>query len=233
MNEKTESSQRVGFCSWSGGKDSCLALHKIQLERPELKIPFLLNMVGTEDEPSIKGPHGLRSEIFSAQAKAMGRKLVQVKTDWSSYEKNFKREVRKLKRETEVDFGIFGDSELDEHREWVESTCRELGIEPFLPLWGKDPEEIYCDFVDTGFEAILVNLNADLFTKNQLGLVLNSTLLQFLKKAGIHPVGEGGEYHSLVVDGPLFDFRLKINRARKEKNEGRLQYDILELGHDN
>ena len=227
---RTQNPERVGFCSWSGGKDSCLALYKAQLEDEKARVPFLLNMAGTGDEQKNRGPHGLKREVFSVQADSMGRELIQVRTDWDSYERNFKEAVRKMKREEGVEFGVFGDSELAEHREWVEDTCAELEIEARLPLWGQKPAEIYRDFLRAGFQALLVNLQADLFSSKHLGRRLDGELLEFLKEQEIHLTGEGGEYHSLVVDGPLFRRRLRVTEAVKKETESRLQYDILELG---
>lgn len=227
--KKLVSPKKVGFCSWSGGKDSSLAIHKACSSDKEVRIPFLLNMTGTGNKEGTRGAHGLKKKVFSVQAKSMGRELVQVQTDWDSYERDFKDAVRRMKRRYGVEFGVFGDSELVEHREWVEETCQELDIEVRLPLWGQKSEVIYRDFLESSFEAVLVNLKADLFTKKHLGGHLDQDFLKFLKEENIHLTGEGGEYHSLVIDGPLLDQRLKIKKAKKKEKGDSLQYDILEL----
>ena len=124
------------FVSWSGGKDSSLAFHKAKLAG--LTPSYLLNMI-TQDG-SRSRTHGLAREVLSLQAEAIGIPLIQRKTSWESYEDNFKKTVLQLK-ERGIEGGVFGDIDLDEHRAWVERTCKEIGLRPYLPLWGKEQKK--------------------------------------------------------------------------------------------
>lgn len=192
-----------------------------------LSIPFLLNMVGTGGKKPTRGPHGLRPNVLQAQAQAIGRTIIQTCTDWDSYERKYKNQVTSLKNTRGIEVGVFGDSELPEHRQWVENTCRETGIEPHLPLWGEEAEDLYREFINSGFEAVLVDLRDDLFSIDHLGRRLDLELLHYLKRKDIHLTGEGGEYHTLALDGPIFETRLEISKSEITRNGDRLQYDIL------
>jgi len=152
------------------------------------------------------------------QAQAIGIPLVQRQATWQSYENEFKKMVGELKQEG-IEGGVFGDIDLEEHREWVERVCREAGITSHQPLWGQSQAEILRDFVDSGFETIVVATRADKLGEEWLGRKIDADFVEQItemsKTQAITPCGETGEYHTLVVDGPLFQKRMEITEARK------------------
>ncbi|MBC8255166.1 MAG: diphthine--ammonia ligase, partial [Ardenticatenia bacterium] len=161
------------------------------------------------------------------QAKAIGIPLIQVKTSWEEYEENFKQAVRGLKNKG-VEGGVFGDIDIEEHRQWVERVCGELGIKPLLPLWLIDPEELLGEFLALGFKAIVVATKLD---KDLLGRDLDKPLLTEVKGLGAHPSGEYGEYHTFVTDGPIFQRPLKVVGGEIGEKDGSWRLDIsAELG---
>lgn len=81
-------------CSWSGGKDSCLAIYRARQDG--VKVSYLLNMVCEEDGRSAS--HGLRAEVLAAQARALGIPIVQPRTARDKYEEVFKAALLELKR---------------------------------------------------------------------------------------------------------------------------------------
>ena len=117
------------FSSWSGGKESALATYKATSQGHQ--VLYLVNFISEDGERSRS--HGIKAEVLDLQAKAIGIPIVQVKTSWEDYEKNFKKVVEKLK-EKGIQGGVFGDMDLEEHREWLERVCGELEIKPILPL---------------------------------------------------------------------------------------------------
>ena len=125
------------FASWSGGKECALATHKAISQGHE--VAYLVNFISEDGERSRS--HGIKADVLALQAEAIGIPLIQVKTSWENYEHNFKRVAREL-RDKGVEGGIFGDIDLQEHRDWVERVCGEVGIKPFLPLWGMKSEEL-------------------------------------------------------------------------------------------
>jgi len=147
------------------------------------------------------------------QAKAIGIPMIQVKTSWENYEENFKKIVMELK-EKGIKGGVFGDMDLEEHRQWIERVCAELEIKPILPLWGIEPGELLAEFWGNGFKAIVV---ATRLEQSLLGKNVDEALLLELQKFNSHPCGESGEYHTYVTDGPIFDKSLKVALGKQHK----------------
>jgi len=204
------------FASWSGGKDSCLACYNAISEGYE--ISHLLNMTDKEKSRS----HGLDVKLISAQAEAMGIPILQRPTSWEAYEDNFKSAVSDLKPDIEA--GVFGDIFLEEHREWVERVCGELDIEPILPLWGRDCEDLLQEFIDVGFEAVVVSTSKNL--SDILGRRVDKGLIDYLKGGGEDLCGESGEYHTFVMDGPLFKKSVEIIDTRPVYGGDRWLLDV-------
>ncbi len=213
------------FISWSGGKDSCFACYRAI--QNGFKACFLLNMV--DEDGARSRSHGLPGRVLQQQSRALGIPRVTQQTSWESYEAQFKKMLRSFKADG-VENGVFGDIDLEEHREWVERVCREEGITPHLPLWGRNQDEILKDFIGLGFEAIIVAARADLFDEEWLGNTLDLDFIRRLdelkKTKDITPCGEAGEYHTLVVNGPLFKQRVEILETGKLLKEGIRFLDI-------
>ncbi len=202
------------FVSWSGGKDGCLACYRAIASG--LKVGYLANTVTEDGTRSCS--HGLRANVIEVQSQAMGIPLIQQQTTMSTYEAEFKKMALALK-EKGVDGGVFGDIDFEPHREWVERVCGEVGIKAYLPLWGDNQDKILREFIDLGFEAIVVATKADLMGEEWLGRRIDLDFIAQLSKLSetkpITPCGEAGEYHTLVINGPLFKQRLEILETSK------------------
>jgi len=214
------------FTSWSGGKDSCFACYRAVASG--LRVGYLANMI-TEDARR-SWTHGQSAELLQVQAQAVGIPLVQRRTTMADYEAEFKNMVLALKREGVVG-GVFGDIDLEEHRQWIERVCHEVDITPHLPLWGQSQSKIMRDFIDLGFEAVVVAAKADLFGEEWLGRKVDLDFIKHLgdlrETKGITLCGEAGEYHTFVTDGPLFSQRIEILEANKVLREGHRFLEIV------
>jgi diphthine-ammonia ligase len=197
------------FSSWSGGKESALATYKAISQGHE--VLYLLNFISEDGERSRS--HGTKASVLALQAEAIGIPIIQVKTSWENYEENFKKAVREL-RNKGIEGGVFGDMDMEEHREWVERVCSEVGIKAFLPLWGIKAEELIEELLKSKFKAIIVATRLD---ENLPGKVLNKALVRQISKLGSHPCGENGEYHTFVTDGPIFRKALKVTSSESKK----------------
>lgn len=210
------------FVSWSGGKESNFALY--QAAKEGFRISHLLNMVTEEGKRSRS--HGLSSKLIRLQSEALNIPLLQQRCTWESYEGEFKKVVLKMK-ENGVKAGIFGDIDFQEHRDWVERVCREVGIKAELPLWGKNRKELLEEFILAGFEAIIVAVKAEVLGKDWLGKKIDKNLVRELEKKKIDLCGESGEYHTFVINGPIFKRRIKILKSNKVFKDGRWFLNIL------
>ena len=213
---------KKAFVSWSGGKDCCLACFKAMNDG--LDVRFLLNMA-TEDGMRSRS-HGLSKEVLEMQAQAIDLPLIQRMTSWNDYEQEFSKVLLELKEQGVTD-GIFGDIDLDEHRLWVERVCQEYGITPHLPLWAQDQSALLREFIDSGFKALIVAVDASVMGEEWLGRVVDANLVVDLEKAGnITPCGEAGEYHTLVIGGPLFKKDLEVSKAERIMRDNHWYLDI-------
>lgn len=215
------------FASWSGGKDSCLACYRAIASG--LKVRYLANTV-TEDGKRSRS-HGLPAKVIQVQSEAVGIPLVQRRTTWDNYEAEFKSMLRTFKQEG-VNGGVFGDIDFEEHRQWIDRVCQEVDIVAHLPLWGDSQDKILRDFIGLGFEAVIVATKADFFGREWLGQRIDLDFIKHLEELketnDITPCGEAGEYHTLVIDGPLFKKRMEILKTRKVFRDTRWFLDILD-----
>ena len=215
------------FASWSGGKDSCLACYRAAANG--LNVSYLANTITEDGKRSCS--HGISVEVIKIQAQAIGIPLIQRPTTRNTYETEFISMLRDLRQEG-IEGGIFGDIDFNPHREWIEKVCREAGIIPHLPLWGDSQNEIMREFIDSGFRAVVVAARADLFGEEILGQVVDLDFIKHLARLSetqdITPCGEAGEYHTLVVDGPLFRQRVEVPEAKKVLRDEHWFLEILE-----
>jgi len=218
--------ERSWFSSWSGGKDSALALWAAQSEG--LNVTHLLNMQNSTGRQSRS--HGLPPELLRRQAASLGLKLVTAQTSWAGYEAAFQRALRKLSA-AGVGGGVFGDIDIAAHRQWVERACETAGLEARLPLWMAERRTLMQRFVDAGFRAVVCTVRLDRLDETWLGREVDTAFIDELQaRPHVDLCGEQGEYHSFVYDGPIFqrpvDFQIKARQCRQ--GYGFLSYQIEE-----
>ena len=214
------------FCSWSGGKDCCLACHLAA--RNGLKVRYLANMI--TDDGKRSWSHGQTPELLKVQSQALGIPLIQQRSTSTDYATNFKDMILDMKREG-VNGGVFGDIDFNAHREWIEKVCQEAGITPHLPLWLRSQDKIMRDFIKLGFEAMVVSVRTDLLDETLLGQKVDLDFVKHLeelkKTRDITTCGEAGEYHTFVTDGPLFQKRIEVRESQKINEDGHAILKIL------
>lgn len=193
------------FCSWSGGKDSCLALYRAIQEGISPKC--LLTMC-VEDGGRTRS-HGLSVDIIEAQAQSLGFPVFTQNASWSEYENKYLEKLQQLRNDG-IECGIFGDIDFEENKEWEEKVCQKAGLESFIPLWKQSRIDLLQEFLSIGFKAIVVATNDEKLGKKFLGKLLDKNLVEEFKNIGIDPSGEEGEYHTVVVDGPIFSKPLHL-----------------------
>jgi uncharacterized protein (TIGR00290 family) len=209
--------------SWSGGKDSCLSCYKAM--KMGYNVCYLLNTISTEYK-RVRF-HGIKDILIKKQAHAIGIPLLQIETTANSYEKEFKEGIKSVLSEG-IEGMVFGDIFLH-MREFADKICKELGIQSIEPLCGYSPEEILLDFINSGFESVIVATQANLLGKEWIGRKLDKYFLKYIKHLNnIDICGENGEFHSLVIDGPIFKQKINITKSDKILREGYWFLDIQE-----
>ena len=217
---------KLVFASWSGGKDCCLALYRAIVSG--LGVRYLANTLNEDGQRSFS--HGILAEVIQSQSQAIGIPLSQQRTTRETYEAEFTNMLKAFKREG-IEGGVFGDIDFNGHREWIERVCQKADIIPLLPLWLENQDKLLREFIDAGFEAIVVAAKANLFGEEVLGRKIDTNFIKDLEELSqtkaITPCGEAGEYHTLVIDGPIFQKRLEILKTRKVLRKGTRFLDIL------
>jgi len=201
--------------SWSGGKDSCYALMKIVSDNNDIPVA-LLNVMN--EEGRLSRSHGIPLTVLKSQARAMNLPLETCAATWENYENNFIKKLNYIKEKYQADTAVFGDIDITAHRDWEEKVCKVAGLTPLLPLWQEDRKDLVMEMISNGVKAIIVSCNKTLGT-SFLGKEITLQTLQELEDKGVDCCGENGEYHTLVVDCPLFNFPLKLPKYSKVVHE--------------
>jgi uncharacterized protein (TIGR00290 family) len=200
--------------SWSGGKDSYLALHR---SRASYDVVALITMF--DDEGTRSRSHGLRPQILEAQAHRLGLPICKGRGSWATYEHGYMRALLDA-RALGISHVIFGDIMYDSNREFPERVCAASGLVAVEPLWSEPTDQLYREFVLTGADARIVTVKDSVLDASWLGRRLTLNLLDDLRAAGADPCGEHGEYHTVVVDAPTFSSPIDVVRLDHVSRHG-------------
>ena len=189
--------------SFSGGKDSILALYRMIKKGYE---PIaLLTTVKKNQEKS--WTHGLGKEFLHRISKSLDIPLLLVECDVNEYERKFEEALIKAK-DMGATMCVFGDIDIELHKKWDVDRCKNAGIKAELPLWQQNREDLVYEFIDSGFTTVINKVNLKYMGIEFLGNELHREIIDDIKSTGSDACGENGEYHTFVVDGPLFKNRI-------------------------
>jgi uncharacterized protein (TIGR00290 family) len=206
--------------TWSGGKDSIMALYELQ-KAGSYEVSALLTTVTADyDRVSM---HGVRRSLLEQQAKSLGYPLegVLISRDASNeeYEAKMKETLEKY-RDVGVRNVVFGDIFLQDIRKYREENICSIGMKAIFPIWKRNTTELARTFVDLGFKAVVTCVDSKSLGKAFVGRPFDERFLSELP-SNVDPCGENGEFHSFVYDGPLFrqslSFRLGEIVLRDER----------------
>ena len=198
MNDRTPV-----LVSWSGGKDSSLALEEIQ-KNGKFEIKALITTV-TEDYDRVS-MHGLRTDLLDRQAASLNiplrKVLISKNASNDEYEINF-NEALLVFKEQGINNVVFGDLYLEDIKNYRESLLGKIGMNCLFPIWKRDTVKLAHDFIDVSFKAITVCVDSKVLDKEFAGREFDQQFLADIPE-GIDPCGENGEFHTFVYDGPIF-----------------------------
>ncbi len=191
--------------SWSGGKDSCYAMMKAVEQGFIPKV--LLNMMN--ENGKVSRSHGLPLAILEQQAQKMQLPLEAVPATWNDYEVNFIQTLKNLKSKFNLEAAVFGDIDLQPHKDWEDKVCEAALLKAILPLWQQDRIVLVNQMIDSGIETMIVSCNTQM-GESYLGKIMTKTLALELEAKGIDPCGENGEFHTMVINCPLFSEAIQL-----------------------
>ena len=201
--------------SYSCGKDSTLALYRMIKAGHE---PAAL-LVTVDKKAGRSWFHGVPHHLLEQVSKPLDIPLLIVESNGTDYEVTFREALINAKENLGADSCVYGDIDLEGHREWCTSRCDEAGIEAVFPLWQEGREALVYEFIDSGFKTVIKNVNLAWLSEDFLGKTLTRDVVEEIKATGSDACGENGEYHSFVYDGPLFKYPINFEASGIVKTE--------------
>lgn len=197
--------------SWSGGKDCCMALDTLISQGFE--VACLVTTVPKELGRTFG--HGERTEMIKLQGESLNIPVHFIECTYENYTSQFVNAVESLKNQFNITGIAYGDLYLNEHREWGEKVAAGADVEALYPLWMKKEDALQSlgKFVQSGYEAIVIRVREDVLEDKWLGRIIDTSFLQDVQQTTICPMGEAGEYHTFVYDGPLFSKRIQLEQG--------------------
>jgi uncharacterized protein (TIGR00290 family) len=218
----------VSALSWSGGKDSALALYELRARCGLTPRVLITTVTADFDRVSM---HGVRRELLARQARAVGLPLVEVEIPAVCSNEVYEQRIGQALAEARlagVQTIAFGDLFLADIRAYREERLARVGKEPIFPLWGRDTGRLAREFIAAGFEAILVCVDPRQLDPSFVGRSFDSDLLADLPPQ-VDPCGENGEFHTFVHAGPIFSTPIACRVGEVVEREGFVFCDVLAL----
>jgi uncharacterized protein (TIGR00290 family) len=219
---------RKVIVSWSGGKDSALALYEVLKSGFDV-IHLLTTVTRDDDRISI---HGVRRALVEQQATALGFPLEKTFISKGASDKEYENELLKaLKRQRDsgVSSVVFGDIFLEDVKKYREKILAKACLNGVYPLWHRNTKDLAHRFINLGFKATITSVDSNVLGKDFVGREYEKQFLLDLPR-NVDPCGENGEFHSFVYDGPIFHERVHFKKAENILRENRFyNCDLLPM----
>jgi uncharacterized protein (TIGR00290 family) len=218
--------------SWSGGKDSAVALHEL---RKSGQYEIVALMTSISEEFHRISHHGVREELLEQQAEAIGIPLEKIYLPSGKSQPCTNEVYEQIMADVMAKFSArgvrtvaFGDLFLEDLRTWREANLAKAGMKGVFPVWKRDTTQFAHEVLAMGFKAYLSCVEG----KVGPGFVGRSYDLELLRDLppGIDPCGEYGEFHSFVYDGPIFRHPVAVEVGEIVVRDGRYYADLLAAG---
>ena len=185
--------------SYSCGKDSTLALHKMVAagHRPLALLVMVNEALGRS------WFHGADGALLDKYERALGIPVLRVPSAGENYHLAMEAALREA-RTMGAELAAFGDIDLEGNRAWSEARCAHTGLEAAFPLWHAGRRENVLELLALGYRCVIKSIDSTRLPKSLLGRILDRETVAVLERWGVDVCGENGEYHTLAVDGPLF-----------------------------
>jgi uncharacterized protein (TIGR00290 family) len=154
-----------------------------------------------------------------------------VPCSWPTYNDAFTAALRTLRADG-ITHAVFGDLVYPEHRDWAEERCAEAGLVAIEPLFGIPTDELFDRFVASGATALMVTVRQPWLDASWLGRPLDAAMKPVFAERGIDPCGERGEYHTAVIDSPLFSRAIRVTTGERVTRLACVAIDLIPLSND-
>ncbi|GEN53613.1 ATP-binding protein [Halobacillus faecis] len=214
--------------SWSGGKDSALALQKV-IDDENYEVAGLFSTIS---EQSLHLPvHEVSKNLLMKQAAALDQplKIVMVPENASNQiYNNVMKEVFEGFRERKISKVVYADLFLEDIRSFRDELLKKNGMAGVYPLWGMGSQKVAAEVIGNGFQAVVTTVDTLKLDQRLPGVLYDREFLHSLP-SDIDPCGENGEFHTFVCDGPLFHTPLRLQHGKRfESHDGRFSHVELD-----
>jgi uncharacterized protein (TIGR00290 family) len=209
--------------TWSGGKDSAMALYQLQMTDGYEIVALLTTVTRDYDRISM---HGVRTALLKQQAESLRLPLEEVYITRDASNEEYEDSIREKMlhyRKLGIDSVVFGDIFLEDVRKYREDNLEKLSMKGIFPLWKSDTAELARTFIDLGFKAVITCIDSNVLDRSFVGRVFDEQFLSELP-GGVDPCGENGEFHSFVYDGPLFRERITYRKGKIVLRDNRFYF---------
>ncbi|MGO9480187.1 MAG: diphthine--ammonia ligase [Candidatus Kryptoniota bacterium] len=189
--------------SWSGGKDSAMALYELKKTGGYEVAALLTTVTADYDRISM---HGVRRLLLEQQAKSLDMQLEKIYITKNATNDDYEAKMKAklvVYQSRGVSSVVFGDIFLEDLKKYREENLSKIGMMGIFPIWKRDTTELASTFIDLGFKAIVTCVDSNVLDKTFVGRQYDRQFLSELP-SGIDPCGENGEFHSFAYDGPIF-----------------------------
>jgi asparagine synthase (glutamine-hydrolysing) len=214
---------------FSSGKDSAYAMWIMKKQNYPIKCLITIK----SRNPDSYMYHTPNVGMVELQAKAMNLPLVVEKTEGIKEKEldELKTALSRAKKEHGIEGVVTGALYSQYQRQRIEAVCDSLGLKIFSPLWHMDQEKELREIIKEGFKIVLSSVAAEGLDGSWLGRQLGEKdvdkLVELNRKNGLNVAGEGGEFESLVLDGPMFEKRIEIEKAEvAEESENAVRFMV-------
>lgn len=185
--------------SYSGGKDSALALYRMIMQGHK-PVAMLTTVNQAQDRSWF---HGIQQELLNKVSESLDIPMITCFCKPEEYAEGFEKGLKEAKA-LGAEACVFGDIDIEDHLQWNNDRCSAAGLKCILPLWQEEREALVREFVGHGFKAVIKIVQLKALDESFLGKTMDSELIERIKLTGSDPCGENGEYHTFVYDGPIF-----------------------------
>jgi uncharacterized protein (TIGR00290 family) len=196
--------------SWSGGKDSCLALYELQRAQTCRVVALLTTVTRDYDRISM---HGVRRVLLEQQAAALGLPLHEIFITKAATNEEYESRMAEgfdRFREQGIDSVVFGDLFLEDIKTYRDQFLARHHMHGLYPVWRRDTTEFILEFIRLGFKAVITCVDGKILDSSFAGRMIDEDFLSALP-SNVDPCGENGEFHTFVFDGPNFKQAVKFS----------------------
>lgn len=215
--------------AWSSGKDSAFAAHVVR-ESGALELAAALTTL--TDRYERVSMHGVRETLLDLQLERCSLSSVKVRIPAPcpnpTYEREMQRALEQL-RQSGITHVVFGDLFLEDIRAYREAQLARVGMHAVFPLWGRDTRALAREMLGSGLDALVTCVDPRVLDRGFAGRRFDAAMLDELP-AAVDPCGENGEFHTVVVGGPMFARPIGVEVGELVEREGFVFADVRPVG---